>query len=520
MMVALRIITVCVLAVICGGADGAPAVTYDQRQHGEFNLQVDMDGVAIVLLPGSEFAQRSAIIGDKVHQIFGRRRNGAADNTSRSKHKKPVTCSTTTPVTPAPSEVPSYSELPSSSVSTTTQGYDDLVASLALSTQQGLDDLKPVSEPFNPPDLYNQTELVAAVQADDHDPYSVTPSTPDLTTQKVVSLETEDVTADPAAVTAANAVKTIDDFIDNITSTLNNSGIPLEDAKANVQPTNSVSNNFEENPISISSDVKTVEKATNDEPIQTGDTVDKPAIEKTAVKLVDKPKEANVVNITGVEPNFKAEEKQSEKTLENPTDEKPMETVEKSVQRDVAIVKITDTESKINDNKPNELVATKTLEKPIFEPLMTVKKTEDDKTAAAVSSTDQDSRKNPIEMIAMQTIENPSNGNAVESSAGITTSTKIVEIQEDKNAPRKPTVETIVSRTAPTLTEMVAVKTMENPATITTVKSVTSVKTVIKTGNTKTTSSHSSNGSTIMRKVGDRRPLPSMTLEVAPPKVV
>jgi len=50
------------------------------------------------------------------------------------------------------------------------------------------------------------------------------------------------------------------------------------------------------------------------------------------------------------------------------------------------------------------------------------------------------------------------------------------------------------------------------------VKSVISVKTVIKPGIQKSTLS--SNSSTIMRKVGDRKPLPTITLEVATPKVL
>lgn len=510
-MVALRII-VCVITVVCG-AIGAPTVTYDQRQQGEYNLQVDMNDVAIVLLPGSEFAQRNAIIGDKVNQIIGRRRNGA-DNTSKPKHKKPVTCRTTTtgkttPVTIAP-EVSSYSELPSSH--STTPIYGD-VALLTMSTRQGWGDIKPVLETSNTPDIYNRKTTM--VHADDYDPYSITP---DFFTHKVVSVETEEVTADPAAVTAT-AVKAIDNFIENITSTLNNLEIPAEDEKANVDSAESISQNSKENPIRVSSDVITIGKTTNDETVQTEN---KSTSEKTTVKIIEPPKEADSEKITDIESNVKPDEKQTEKTVETPADKEPIESVKKPIQQDKEIVNNADAEVKTNDNEPDKMVAMKTIEKPTFaEALKVVRKPEDVKTEANKAA-DVESLNNPIEMVAMKTVELPSNGgfiDTIDKSAGITTATKVVEIQGDKHTPRKPAVETIVSRTAPTQTEMVVVKTVENPATITTVKSVTSVKTVIKTGNTKTTSSLSSNGSTIMRKVGDRRPLPSITMEVASPKI-
>jgi hypothetical protein len=119
-------------------------------------------------------------------------------------------------------------------------------------------------------------------------------------------------------------------------------------------------------------------------------------------------------------------------------------------------------------------------------------------------------------MIAMKTMEKPSS--AVTAVDGSETGAVPTEMQPLRKKPAGEPDETIVSRSAPKLTEMVAVKTMENPATVSTMKSVIAVKTVIKPGTPNTTVL--SNGSSVMRKVGDRKPLPSVSLDVAPPIAV
>lgn len=541
MMVALRI-TVCVFAaVVCGTVVGAPAsVTYDQRQQGEYNVHVDMDGVAIVLLPGGGgelFAQRSAAVGgDKVHQnmLFGRHRNGATNNhvLSKTKHKKPATspapaaaaaetaasaaeaapatavhCGTaaagsvfTAPAaaaaaaaTAAPEEIPSINFNESPPSYSATDKYPG-IALLSMSTQQSWGDLKPVSETFNPPDVYNGNTIrkSAAVHADDYDPYSITPSTLDSFTQKVVSPEPEDA-----------AVKTVDN-----TTTVHNPEIPADDATANAEPTDGdgVSTSPEEIPKTPSAGVKTVEK---------------PEV---------------VADITA---KITADEKQTEKTMEHHTgvDGKPAESVEKSAQQDIAIVNnagLMKTNDGDDDNGPKEMVAMKTVEKPTFAEALKAAKNPEDPVYAP-----NDSVKSPTEMVAVKTAVaeplKPVNVEFTDAAGGetragsITTSTKVVELlQGGENAPRKSAgvVETVVSRrtatAAPTQTEMVAVKTVENLATVTTAKTVSSVKTVMKSGNTKTIIAPSSTvGSTAaVRKVGDRRPLPSIALEVAPPKLI
>lgn len=551
MTAALRIAVCVFAAVVCGTVDGAPtSVTYDQRQQGEYNVHVVMDGVAIVLLPGGDesLAQRTAAVGaDSVHQkiLFGRHRNGASNNhgLSKTKHKKPATspapaaaaaetaaaasaetaasaavhCATvaasvfTEPAaTAAPEEIPSinFNELPASFPATAK--YPE-IAMLAMSTQQSWGDLKPVSETFNPPDIYNgyAVRKSAAVHADDYDPYSITPSTQDLSVQKVVSPEPEDA-----------AVKTADN-----TTTLHGPAIAADDAS---EPTDGdgVSTSPEANPKTPSA----VEKPTDGETVRTQV---KPADEKTAaVFVVEQPDEA-AAEITE---KITADEKQTEKIAEHHAgvDGKPAESVEKSAQQDIAgPVKTNDGD---DNNGPEEMVAMKTVEKPTFAGALKVTKNPEDPVHAPGDGGTVPV-KNPTEMDAVRTAGaeplKPLSVGFTDAAAGsITSSTKVVEILRGaENAPRKPAepVETtIVSRrtaaaaAAPTQTEMVAVKTVENPATVTTAKTVSSVKTVIKSGNTKTIIGPSSAGGStaVLRKVGDRRPLPLVSLEVAPPKFV
>lgn len=267
MVVALRI--VCVLAVFCGALQAAPTVTYDQRQHGEFNLQVDVDDVAIVLLASDELAQRGILQNsNKMYQILGRR-NGVK---LKKKHqKKPVNCMTTT-VNP---EVP-YSELPSSTsyLPTSSQGYDELY-STSTSSQEKLQDIIPAAAAS----LVFETNVPTALDSlntTSSDSYStvITP-TPFVNSSEIEPLKTiEKPTVVGGAVETNNNTEMV--AIQTVEKSTNVTSLQASDiskgSKTDVKTIGALSTNFEENPVSVSSDVKIVDKITNDKIIKVDDT--------------------------------------------------------------------------------------------------------------------------------------------------------------------------------------------------------------------------------------------------------
>lgn len=538
MVVALRI--VCFSIVFCGALHAAPTVTYDQRQQGEFNVQVEVDDVAIILLANDGLAQRDILQGNKVHQIFGRH------NSVKSKkkhHKKPVNCTVQT-VKP---EVP-YSELPPTYLPTSSQGYEELY-STSTSSQDKLQAVAPaaaaapVSEINIPVDLDDQKTIVsrdryseATTPSETPNPFEKNFDSP-VTPAAGIAVNPSEMVAvknveKPAAVVGATvetnnitemvAIQTVEKAADE--TALQVSEI-ANGSNTDVKTIETLSTNFEEIPVSVlsSSDVKTVDKITNDETIKVHETPAK------NTNTEDKSNEITTVKI--VESEKIGEVKPAEmivvKTIERPTDGATNEELVEESAVDVSRVNGLDTQViKKTTNEPTEIITMKTVEKPTFaEALKVVKKpvnaTDADKTAdtqATDITTSVELSKSPIEMVAMKTMDTPQTAVGLTSSiekSGITTSTKLVEIQEDTKKQSIPSVENIVSRSATKQTEMVAVKTVENSTTL---KSVISVKTMIKPGIQK--SSLSSNSSLIMRKVGDRKPLPTITLEVATPKVL
>lgn len=538
MVVALRI--VCVLSVFCGVLQAAPTVTYDQRQQGGFNLQVDVDDVAIILLPGDELAQRGILQGsDKIQQIFGRR-HGVK---TKKKHKKPVNCAAGTTVNP---EVP-YNELSSTTnFPTSSQGYEELYSTSTSSPEKLLQDVEPsvaaspVSEinvPSVPTDLDGQKIISSsdqisaatspsAFQKKDHleetAAGSVAVSSSEMVAVKTVEKPTAvDGAAETNNITEKVAIQTVEKSTE---VTKSQASEISNGSKTDVKQIETLSTKFEENPVSVSSNVKTAEKITNDEIIK---------VDKTPAKDSNTEDKSNEMTTAKILETVEFEEvKPAEmvviKTMEKPTDggaNKHEEFVDETV---VNASRVNGLETQVNTkttNEPTEMIAMKTLEKPTFaEALKVVKKPTDAADAVkaadtqAGKTTSVDLSKSPVELVAMKTMETPHSAvgltSAVEKS-GITTSTKLVEIQEDKKIQNISSVENIVSRSAPKQPEMVAMKTVEN---LSTVKSVTSVKTVVKPGIPKSTVS--SNSSLIMRKVGDHKPLPTITLEVATPKVL
>lgn len=529
MVVALQI--VCVSAVFCGALHAAPTVTYDQRQQGELNVQVDVDDVAIILLASDELAQRAILQGNKVQQIFGRHNRVKS---KKKHHKKPANCTTAT----TNPELPYSSELPPTYIPTSSQGYEELYSTSSQDKLQGVGPAAAVAPVFE-----NVPANLDGQKSDDRYPEATTPSA--ALTELEKNVDVAETAAGDVAVNSSEmvAVKTVEKPAAVVGESVETSNITemaaietvdksadattpqaseiANGSKTEIKTGEILSTNFEEKPVSISSDVKTVEKITNDETIKANETPGKntntedKSYEITTVKIVE------TVEIGEVKPA----EMVVIKTIEKPTGSIIHEEFVEEPAVDASRVNVDlQVNTKIT-NEPTEMIAMKPVEKPTFsEVLKVVKKPVDAAdTVKAVdtksnTTTPVDLSKSPTEMVAMKTMEYPQTAvgptDTIEKS-GSTTSTKLVETQEDTKKQSIPSVENIVSMSAPKQTEMVAVKTMENSAAV---KSVVSVKTVIKPGTQKSTLS--SNSSLIMRKVGDRKPLPTITLEVATPKAI
>lgn len=540
-MVVLRI--VCVFVVLWGsGILAAPTVTYDQRQHGDFNLQVDLDDVAILLMPGSEFAQRSAL-SDKVYKIFGRRNGGH----SKKKQKNCSTTTTTTTTTSTTSTTTSTTERPYSEVppSSTSQGYEE-VAQGPEEAAQGHDEvpLPPTVSTAENANVVAESDTNDRPGAESADRETAVSST----AGDVLSVTPAKVLATDYAAEQADDVVEVDDVVAAVkteeksavveTATGLTEMVVVKTVEKSAAPT--TANDTDDLDGGVKADVKPIEADYVEEKQPSG--VSAPSDVKAASGEAKKPEETATGAVKAedvVTPSEKSNIAEKPEKLEDTT--KTLETENKSAETNAAVVKpvqvavadekssgVTQTE-KITE--PVEMVVMKTMEKPTFaEALKVVKKPVDADAAVSkggaavvtdkgVPSSDVVGKELPTEMIAMKTVEKPSSTETSVDRSGIAASAKPTEVQEeDKKTPAGESVETIVSRSSPKLTEMVAVKTMENPATVSTVKSVVSVKTVIRPGTPKTTILSTS--SSITRKVGDRKPLPSVSFDVAPPKVV
>lgn len=473
-------------------------------------------------MPGSEFAKKN-MIGDMImrHVMPGRRNNGAS---SKKKHKP---CSTTTTTTIAEKPEIPYSESPSTPVvpgnseeERTSSIMDIYSTAVPVQTTSG------------------QTLVTVASSSDyrkypEYDPYSVTPSTPNISEKRIQPVSTandeKDLTSKPNEMLdvriALQQPTMADDSAGNVAEmvvvkTVEKSPDGVKTA-TDVKPNDTI--NFKENPVSISSDTKTVvTPLKNEMTVQTdlrmNTKIGDKSKEISAAEKTEKPqKSANNIaatKITTIEPP-RAEKKPTEK-ISSKTAIKP--TVVESTDAATNTKKI---------NGPVEMVAMKTMETPSFaEALKASRKPTDNtnssiKTATAVKGTDIissiDSSKKPTETVVSKTAENASSSAGSKGSTAnkseMPTSTKEMDIQDDKNKPNETPID---SRSTSKVTEMVAVKTMEN---LTTVKNVISVKEMIKPTQTPKTT-HSLNSSiAMMRKVGDRKPLPSITLEVTPPEI-
>jgi len=473
-----------------------------------------------------------------MYQIFGRR-NGVK---SKKKHKKPVNCTAGTTVNP---EVP-YSELPSTTTfPTSSQGYEELYSTSTSSQEKLLQDVEP-SVAVSPVSEINVLETDYDGQVlnlstttsttlspnsfgyDKRDHLEETAGSVTVSSSEMVAVKTVEkpTTVDGAAetnnITEKITIQTVEK--EKITEVTESQQSEISNgSKTDVKTIETLSTNFEENPVSVSSNVKTAEKITNDEIIKVDKT---PAKDSNTEDKSNEMTTAKILETVEIE-EVKPAEMVVIKTMEKPTDGGAIheEFVDETV---VDASRVNGFETQVNTkttNKPTEMIAMKTLEKPTFaEALKVVKKpmdaTDSDKAVDTQpgKTTLVDLSKSPVELVAMKTMESPHSAvgstSAIEKS-GITTSTKLVAIQEDTKIQNIPSVDNIVSRSAPKQPEMVVMKTVENSSTV---KSVTSVKTVIKPGIPKSTVS--SNSSLIMRKVGDRKPLPTITLEVATPKVL
>lgn len=572
LVVDLRII--CVLGVLCCNEvslRAAPAsVTYDQRQQGEFNLQVDVNDVTMVLLPGGDFAQRHAQlkVTDHVQQILGRYAGSATE--SRKKHKKPVVNCTATATKPEEATAGGHG-------STAATVYPETAA--ATPGQGNVVDVAPEKRVPAGEDSSKPTVVVPYV-----DPYSVTPDTPNIffetglrggylaaghaaAAAEMVTVKTVQDRVGPAAnaTTSGSNVAGLDGFDESPHVVKTDSGekpdVTSSDVLQSSDPNSAKTTGGETKfPTAAAAAaemvaVKTVQKSTT-ETITVVGSVDKSAanaqpdannadagarvhstktapVEMVAVKTMERPvfaealkaddKPSATIDAAAATKADSKEKPTTDETVEKPTfaetskaAKKPADAV--AIEDVVTETDVTSTSVSLNRN-PAEMVAMKTVGMP--NAAAAEASTRVVKKPVNTAAAEPQLNRKPAEMVAMKTVaEKPSGAvsavNFTEKSEGIVTSTKLVENKNNNNS----AVQTnVVSRSAPKVTEMVAVKTVESPATVAMVKSVTPAKTTTKTGSPKT-AMLSSNGSSILRKVGDRKPLPLITLEVVPPEVV
>lgn len=587
---------VCVaLALFYAGASGAPAeavTSYDQRQQGEYNVQVDVKDVAIMFIPGSEFAQRTLFQGgghaatandhhhnyNNVNKAWARHRNAIGlkhknKPTEATMHDSPATSTGKPPLMQGLLQsVPLEHGAPQLLASVPSPGYS------AAPPQVPANDKQFVSE---------------------EDPYSVTPSTANFSEIDVLLAENGETT-DDCYNDEMVAVKIIEKpEVSTTVGTINNNladtvGTQNVESPADVKVRTNLDssaevdtkliNDFGEKQVA-SSDPKTTEQKETPAYPKPEDKSN----ETMPIKTTDhKSNMTEKVNTTSTEPNLKKEDKPAAEILTKKAAEIPADTatIAKSVGKGVVSsatnVNNPDTQQDTKKtNVPIEMVAMKTIEKPVDVVELAAESVE--KTDAGTASVNKpettvDTKKvngSPVEMVTMRTVEkptfigalqtvrNPAGGaDAAAAETGVTVQSQAVagkkptelvamkKIEKPLNnvtpfttstvdsrnaASTKPATtlhgtddakpaaaqETvIVSKTITKPIEMVAVKTVENPTTVAAVlKSVLSVKAVIKPGSTPKTT-HTVNGTSIMRKVGDRKPLPSITLEVASPKVV
>ncbi|XP_025413362.1 endochitinase A-like [Sipha flava] len=509
-MIASRIFCVLTAVLWDSGIWAAPTVTYDQRQHGEYNLRVDLDDVAVLLLPGSElFAQRTALTPG-LFKIFGRRNGGGVGGHSKKKQKNCSTTTTTTTTTSTTTERPEvpYGEI-APSPGSSSQGYEE-VAQGPEEIAQG-DVLPSVSTGpektavFAEPDLNDRlVESANRKTVSTSDLLYVTPTNVPAGDHAVEAGDVVAVADDKFAVSEAVTGLTEMVIVNTVEKHAGSStAIPddLDEVQADVKPIKN-----EPSAVLWSPDVKTA----SDETKKTEETA---TVAAKAEEIVISSEKSNAVE----KPEKHAVPTSTATGTENKSALKSTD-VEKSISSaDEKSGGVTGA-----DVEPVEMVAMKAVAKPTSAGTSKVVP----KLAAADTATKSSATGNVgvpssdgvvvTEMIAMKTMEKPSS--AVTAVDGSETGAVPTEMQPLRKKPAGEPDETIVSRSAPKLTEMVAVKTMENPATVSTMKSVIAVKTVIKPGTPNTTVL--SNGSSVMRKVGDRKPLPSVSLDVAPPIAV
>lgn len=494
MAAALRI--VCVFAIFCGGSRAAPTVTYDQRQNGEYNLRVDLDDVAVVFLPadsaGELFAaqrNRGALqqgAGGKVHQLLAGRAH------SRKKQKKPVMVDCT-----AEKPIESGLQHGQSSPPPPPQSTVDYVEKPQRRPDQ--DKLLPVSESDVPADVDGEPNTAAdaneppkrsATSGLINDPYSVTPSTPDIS-KRISSVGSAAIADNDMVVvkTVENpVVAQVNEFIEKNMETVKTAGEPgvLEAAKADVGPVDAaVMTKFEENPISVSSDVKITGETANGETVVKTDEESNEAI---ATKAEHEADEAEVKSKITVDKGTQVEHKPA--TLHNnmiavmKTQDAPSNFsadvlihAKNPANADTAAIEA------VSSVDSNEKLATDAL------PKDSVGKTSENTAATSAQVQIKKKTEEPTEMVAMKTVEKPTfaetlKANKKPTDAAKSATEKETVILHDKKpvtaadatiekSAEKPSasaaktaadVQVNEKKTGEPVIEMVAMKTIEKPA--------------------------------------------------------
>ncbi|XP_050421262.1 enolase-phosphatase E1-like [Adelges cooleyi] len=584
-------------AVFCTLTLAAPVsrktVTYDQRQNGEFNLQVDLEDVALLFLPSDEFlSRRSGLLGDKTLQMYERRHNG----NSRKKQKN---CATTTEknipekVTTEknkPEKVTTEKNTPENnnygtggSGPNTPNGANTDIENNIPETQAGPEEQSdPSAMDKLSAQLSNAVESTADMKFGNEENLITKPNGVASYPSEILSQSTIGNTeVKPAEDNTMVAVKTlsrptpVSEIVDSITVAAENDGKPEALVAVNTvtkSPSEMVIVKTVEKPVEVSV-AESIVKSQNTDAVVTADVqsviADKPA-EMVVVKTLDKPVEptlegalALVADSTVKSPNsivaaaldVKPESVEKHAFADNPVETLAVKTVKQPNEKEnPATIKVNDKAVELQGNavspkisagpvdtsrqpdrpsesvgKSEETVVKKTAEKdsvPVKSSEIQVsakKSVRPVESVGAKTETDNNSKKSTEnvkpEMVAMKTVENPSAAapTKVVAEKLVATTVKATEthsVADDKHG---------LAKSSNNAADMVVVKTVDNPATpaVITVKTTVSMKAVVKpsAANSKT-SSVTTGGTSTSRKVGDRKPLPAVSLQVAPSTLV
>ncbi|XP_050546744.1 MATH and LRR domain-containing protein PFE0570w [Daktulosphaira vitifoliae] len=561
MTVALRIVIFLVVAAVCctltfGIPIPGKTITYDQRQNGEFNLQVDLKDIALLFLGGSEFlGERSS--GTKLFNTFERRHHDSEH--SRKKTKKCPSHITSTTTTTTENNVSDQVTIATYTPNMITENNYNHETSNTLIEESNLTPSQAKKELLQQnPVLHHKLSVTTINPESSNYPTSnaneilnlesgSTNNPLEVNVQKYSQMITKTNKPEENS-TEENmiAVKTLDrSSMNDIVSSQVSSAIKEEYEKLvaiNMATKSSPHLNNVEKPVDVKSQSK-IEKVQDSiterssipvgviktssldtkQPTQNKQVETEKSPDMVIVKTVDKPVDVKSVVKSGSVIDVKsASENNIKKTQENP------QTSNENLTKNTGDSLLKLSESVV---KPQETIVLKTAIKEIVAENHETRDNLNKPVKSGEVVGTKVNRENSVkhtenakkDMVVVKTVEKPSvavHPKPVEikapnnrgSEKSVVTSSKTTETQS--NVGNNNTQEKPVSSE-----NMIFFKTVETPTTPSVVQLSATTQTKINASPSKTLPL-TTIGTSDSRKIGDRKPIPSVSLGVAPPTIV